>query len=306
MDDTILSLLPIFFFAAMIWGISIYYIFKAIIKNKHLKDLKRTEELSPLYLTIQELNSKYNFYKAEPIYVKNIALKSKRSLDNFNIEHYFFEELENDLDNYINLIKTIEQNKILYDEYMGFYKSIESYTSIEEFRNNIKPKISYKSFRNCEKQLYKDLLIERPVCEMTINIIVSYTSPTGRNHYERATLYKHNQIKKFINTIIDRQQNEFIERERRYQQQLIEKERKAIIAKEKRAKEKKLRNLEKYERSLIKKEESLNKREDEFITATKEHIYAPNKDIIIEKDNTLDQTLSLIDKLKLLMLLLTR
>lgn len=103
MDDTILSLLPIFFFAAMIWGISIYYIFKAIIKNKHLKDLKRTEELSPLCLIIQELNSKYNFYKAEPIYVKNIALKSKRSLDNFNIEHYFFEELENDLDNYINL-----------------------------------------------------------------------------------------------------------------------------------------------------------------------------------------------------------
>lgn len=229
---------------------------------------------SSLYKSITNLNDEYSF-EYDKFGRKNYTynLNSKRALDNYDFDKSLANIINERLFYYTNLKENYENNLKLYDEYSKRYNEIKQFTNRKNFEK-LKINIDYEIFNYIENYLYiysKKNNIEIP----SLKIVITYTSPTGRNHYERDELYIYSEIIKMVEDIELEKEN-LIKSE----------EKKQIMANEKRQKEKRLRELDKLERQLKKKEKELIEKENEFKEATKGHIYSSSVIINEEKHNT--------------------
>ena len=257
----------------IVLGVIIVIIAVVVIINViNNKNLRITKEYSRLYNAINSLNSRYKFNHIGNSVLKfNPTLKSKRSLDNLNIYQYITNEIENNQSYYSSLFNKIDENIRDYKKYQSEYKSIEKYITKEEFSKFNDVKLKYKTFLSCEKRLYKKLKLKEPTMDLCVECHATYTSPSGRNHYWRDASYSFYQLKQMLKSV-----------EQKQQMALIERERKEKLSQEKRAKEKKLRELDKLEKQLKEKESQINEKQQEFEKATQGHIYFADKEVIQE------------------------
>lgn len=270
--------------------IAVIVIVAIVVSVINNKNLRITKEYSRLYVTINSLNNRYKFNSIGNSVLKfNPTLKSKRSLENLDLYQYVTNEIEGSQSYYNSLFNKIDENIRDYRNYQSEYKSIEKYTTEEEFTKFENVKLKYKTFLSCEKKLYKQLKLKEPTMDLLAECHATYTSPSGRNHYWRDASYSFNQLKQMLKNV-----------EQKQQMAIQEKERKEKLAQEKREKEKKLRELNKLEEKLTQKEKEINEKEREFIEATKEHIYTTDKLEVKKQEIVIDENLSLTQKLKLL------
>ncbi len=266
-----------------------------LINNKKKKNEKIVRQNSKLIQNTMTIGSKYNFYNTSNVLYFYNTLKSKRSLENFNLDEYVLGSLNSNLNYYKDLFKKIDNNKFMYLDYIKEYKDIEKYTSIDEFLNLKLKGISFKTFLNYEKQLYKSMKEPCPVISVTGNCEASYTSPSGRNSYSKNESYSYEKLKNFVKYI----ENQEIESLKKLEIKRVEMDKK-------REKERKLRDLEKLEKKINNEKEMLIKEKQEFEEATKGHIYATepvdstenNQEIKIEND---DDPYIKLKKLKLML-----
>lgn len=254
--------------SSFIFIITLVCVISSLKKKKKEREEKTTKELSNLYKMILSTNKKYNFYKDIKDISYSPCLKSKRSLDNFDLSQYVMEEIKSSKNFYETLLEKLDKNKEDFENYIKEYKAIEKYTTIEEFSKFKDIKIKYKSFNKYEKLLYLDLKLSKPVVSIFVNCHATYTSPSGRNYYWRDKIFNPNDIKNFIKNI--ESQEEYL---------LLEEERKEKEKEVKRTKEKRLRELDKLEKQLTEKEQQINQKEKEFLEATQGHIYSNQKNI---------------------------
>ncbi len=239
----------------------------AIIKNVDKKNMKITKELSGLYKTILSTNKKYNFHNDIRNNLNfNPCLKSKRSLDNFDLSQYVMNEINGSKNYYETLFAKADKNRSDFSNYINEYKKIEKYTTNEEFLKFKDVKIKYKTFNKYEKKLYFISMLNEPVVSISANCHATYTSPSGRNSYWKNCDFSFDDLKLFLKRI--KQQEEYL---------LLEMQRKEEKTEEKRAKEKKLRELDKFEKQLAQEKEQHNQKEKEFLEATQGHIYSSQK-----------------------------
>ncbi len=261
-----------------------------IVNSVNKRNMNTTKQYSALIVFITKLNNRYEFHKISGTVIKfNPRLKSKKSLENLNLYQYVADEIANNQSYYSSLFNKINENIRNYKSYQSEYKSIEKYTTEEEFNKFNGIKLKYKTFLNCEKKFYQSMKLQAPVMSVRADCHATYTSPSGRNHYWRDESYSFYQLERML---------KYVEQEQERIQQ--EKERKEKLAEEKRAKEKRLRELDKLESRLAQKEKEINEKEKEFLEATKEHIYTAEKIEVNNKEIKIDENLSLSQKLKLL------
>ena len=265
-----------------------------LIKSKIKKNKTITLRNSNLCKKVRELNKSYNFNNILPYISLYPQLKSKRSLENFVISEYVIKYLSDFEFVCKKHLQLAEQNGKMYEEYKKRYDEIK-YTTEKEFGELGKLGLSYNTFLKNEKKFYEESKINKPVMQVSLICKASYTSPSGRNYYEKEEKYADSQIKRLYSVVENRRLEE--------KKKLEEKERKEET---KREKERKLRELDKMARQLSQKEMEISRKEKEFIEATKNHIYAVERDkqedelsIELKQEeykNVMDQKLQLLGR----------
>ena len=262
----------------------------AIVKKKNKKNIEIVKSKSELYKAILLLNNQYKFHAISSNVINfSIALKSKRSLENFDMYQSSLQEISDNKTQYITMFNHLDENLKDYNEYVQKYKKLKKLTSEAEFSKFEGLKIKYKTFVKIEEKLYDSTMKSRPVTEVMFKIHATYTSPSGRNHYWRDASYNYNQLKQMLSYI--QEQEKIVQFQRQVKEQLLQ---------EKRTKEKRLRELDKLESQLAEKEKEINKREKEFLEATKGHIYTGKKSAIKNESAEITDNMSLTQKLKIL------
>ena len=174
----------------LIFGVIIAVIVLCVvIKSINNKKFEKTKELSSLYRSILSLNKEYKFYSDVSDLNFNPALKSKRSLDKFDLSQYVAEKLNENRSFYKSLFQHAEQNAKDYNEYCAKYSKLEKYTTEEEFSKYEDVKMSYKTFRKNEEKLFQSSKLNQPKTTINAHCHATYTSPSGRNHYWRDSYY---------------------------------------------------------------------------------------------------------------------
>lgn len=266
---------------------------KALKKTYNELTLKKVEICKPyvkqnsdMYKNIEKLNNKYGFDRYTcRIHYYYEYLNSKRQFDNFNYDKWITQQIDN-YPTFFNKLKEVyEKNSTLYQEYSRQYSKLNIYkTEIETENLNLE----YETFNYIEKLLFNESKLAS-ITEPTIILEISYTSPSGRNHYSDQHTYSFSFL---LNKLeIREKQKDLI---------LAEKLKKEKLAAEKRAKNAKLRNLEKIEKELEKKEQEINIKEKEFLDATKEHIYCAENKMITNFGIEINDTMTLTQKMKIL------
>lgn len=241
--------------------------------------------ISKLYKSIVDLNNRYNFNYTEcGKHTYNFIAKSKQGVENYNFDKSLFAIIIDESLFYNKIQSIFEENFKLYKQYEIEYSNLKSFLSRSDYEK-LKVNIEYEFYNYIEKDLYQSKKL-KPINSPSVEIMVEYTSPTGRNYYKNNYLYTYNELIQNIEYIKSQKELE-----------LLEKERKAKALEEKKQKEKRLKELDKLEMQLKEKEQIINAKEIEFKEATKGHIYSAEA-IIIENDNLIENEESQYQKLK--------
>lgn len=241
---------------------------------------------SDMYKNIQKLNSEYAFDRNTcRIYKYYEQLNTKRQFDNFNYDKWISTQIDNRPTFFSKLKDVYEKSETLYQEYLKQYYKLRKYKSEIETENS---KLDYETFNYIEKELFNECILPS-ITKPSIDLEISYTSPSGRNHYSDRHTYSYLTLLNKIQLKKEREDMLLSER--------LKKEQLAAARKEKNAK---LKNLDKKEKELAKKEAEIIKKEKEFLEATKEHIYTIDTNSINIHDAEINDTMTLTQKMKIL------
>ena len=255
------------------------------------KNIEYVKETSRVYGELKRINSQadFSYVGTKELYL-NPQLKSKITLEKSNLNLLTRNEVAQNLEYYKRIVTRVDSNRLKWQKYVKAYDSILPFTTEEEFFKIVgNSQIEYKKYLLIEQDLYKKERLQRPVTEITVHCHATYTSPSGRNHYWRDEYISFYELRKIIEEI-----DEEIESNR------FKVAQKNMKDEERKAKQKRLRELDKLEVSLQKKEMEIDKREQEFIEATKGHIYTNSETNILKECIEIEENLSLSQKLKLL------
>lgn len=241
---------------------------------------------SPMYTSIKELNNNYDFdRKTCKSHHYHEYLNSKRQLDNFNYEKWIYQKMNEESEFFDNFEKIYENNLKKYNNYSSEYALLKNFRKEIEIESL---ELDYETFNYIEREIFNENK-QSAITKPSISLEISYTSPSGRNHYSANHTYTYYDLLEMVK-----------EKEEQEKQILAERKKKEKLAEEKRAKEKKLRELDKLEKKLAEKEQEINKKEKEFLEATKEHIYTTDNVDIDNAEIEIDENLTISQKMKLL------
>lgn len=126
---------------------------------------------------VEEINSKYSFEAIERILFHNVILNSKREFDRFCPEDYLCSLVEESREYYDDWYNKGIRNKSLYRRYV---REIEQLSTTFPDR---------PSWQEVELRMVKKKMLRPPVDETIVTLSYSYTSPAGRNHYEKKVCF---------------------------------------------------------------------------------------------------------------------
>lgn len=151
-------------------------------------------------------NYEQKFKNIKNVFSFYTSCSSKKQFDNFNINSYIISLINDDKHFFINLINDISGNRRLYNVYSEHFNKILYYTHFN-YKQVVQGKlISAKAFRNIEiRECNKHKLM--PITDCFISIIVEYTSPQGRNHYEQKYQLNYSHIESYIDKCIQIEQH---------------------------------------------------------------------------------------------------
>lgn len=183
------------FIIAFTVGVILYFIIRKIKKNKLTKKILDTSRRIQLLLA---LNESFVYYKSiEKCYEFTYYCKSLAQLKNFDLNRFFINSIDKNLDQFCKIIFAIDFNRT---EYAKYYKSaieIKSYVTEDDC---ISLKTDYDEYIEIENNLFVKNLIN-PTRTTNIKCIVEYSSPAGRNFFERHKSFNFDDICDGINKV---------------------------------------------------------------------------------------------------------
>lgn len=192
---TIVSLLTIFIFIPL--------------KNKKLvmQNSTRIREL-------KEINAVTKYSTLVSDYYESYRSKSKNQFDKFDLYSYMIDCISERENFYNSIISCVEFNRNQYSKYKNIISKIDA--TVDDCIKKLK--IKKEIFLKYEEQIFNNL-IQKPILDTTVHCCVYYSSPKGRNHYNRE--YKCNYI-----SLIDLvQRAKQLKEERTHRQEQIKYER---------------------------------------------------------------------------------
>lgn len=177
---SLIILLTIIAFSTLIYNIINRKRRIVINHSKLIKELNSLNDIFKLKF-YYDISNKYN---------KTYYCNSKQKFDRYDTDKYFFDVLYGDIEYYNNILNHIIQNQMHLLQYIEKYNKLKSITT-EECKQL---KVSYNFYRKTEnKYLIKHKL--NPVVDTCMKCRVEYTSPQGRNHYYKQSIYGFDEIK---------------------------------------------------------------------------------------------------------------
>ena len=179
---------------------------KATLRQQRIQYIKNSGQY---ICAIRNLNRKYKFVKIEPYQRYKRTCNSKPQLDNFNIDNHMLLTIEDSPDFFKNMVKAVTHNRKKSTEYeTQFEKIIQAcYSSTIYSKLAIDTVIDAKELfeielKECRKNKIKDC-----TKDFTIELIVCYTSPQGRNEYTRTYKFNCSNIEYYLNEFQNMQKN---------------------------------------------------------------------------------------------------
>ena len=149
----------------------------------HKKNIEYIKKNSICLNKILNLNSKQNFkvLNVSQSFCKNC--NSKPQFDNFNIDNYMNGIIDENLDKYIKTIDDLKYNRKQHTFYQNQFNSImnDNYNYAQLTQNTILNEFFFKMLEKFECERIK----LKPALELIIYVSVFYTSPKGKNHYNK-------------------------------------------------------------------------------------------------------------------------
>ena len=237
------------------------------------------------------LNQRYHFHRI--IHKKiNKSCESYSEYQKFDIKKFTLCRLQGELDGLKDLYLHAKENAALYDEYKNQYSELAKHLRTTDDVVGMRDiAITVERFQEIEKELYQKEKVKEPAVDFSVCYTVEYTSPAGRNHYEKEE-YVNSKMVEVLLKELEHERIAHIEMER---QRLLKQEEREIQRQERR----KEQSLQRRERQLAQREEDLLRREREFKHATREHIYdATNLSHTVPASSTDNSDLSTWERMK--------
>ena len=152
-------------------------------ENKRDRHFNKIKPLSEKYKALCKLNSKYHFYTIEAS--NRIIVEreySHKSYDRATASEIILYQIENNINNIREFILNAYRNKKIYDNYIKEFKNINNETPLDVINSS---GYSKEKFSEIEKELIECEKIKDTVYNITINVIVSYITPSGRANYRK-------------------------------------------------------------------------------------------------------------------------
>ncbi len=237
------------------------------------RDQRFVRENSFTLKSLDMLNKRYLFRRVTHKKI-NISCNSYNEYQKFDIKKFVRCRIERELDELKKLYQAIKINATLYDEYKKqYFELVRHLRTADDIINICDINIDVERFQKIEKELYQREKLKDPALDFSVCYIIEYTSPAGRNHYEKEEHVTFEMVAVLMKEI-ENEQIARIEHERKMrieaEQQRALKQEEREIQRQKRRKE---QSLQRRERQLARREEDLLRREREFEHATQEHIY---------------------------------
>ena len=138
---------------------------------------------------IDEINSRYKFYKINKINI-NLIVDSTKNFNHYDINKKMSEIIDaNNYDIKYLLQKILKNRKNYYLYNQEFDKVIEEIKK-EVYESDDVTSIIKSYFKLVITKLKK----QRAQLNFNVNVLISYTSPTRRNHYERRINYSYDDL----------------------------------------------------------------------------------------------------------------
>jgi len=164
-------------------SIPLYIIINHLLKIIKLKNEEKVKKISIKYNKIVELNNKFEFKNLGEIKRTIIEREySHKGFDRARANSIILYQIENNENNIRNFILDAYRNKKIYDNY------IEEYLKIDDIVSNANLEqinFSRKKYNKIENRIIKDILYTENVYNIAINVIVLYTTASGKNTYKK-------------------------------------------------------------------------------------------------------------------------
>lgn len=171
-------------------------------KQKEEKRRQKTEYIKSngkRICAIKKLNGGYKFKKFESLQRFKRTCNSKAQLDNFNIDNHMLLTIEDSPDFFKQLVKAVKYNRSEFSRYENQYTKILYNANRNEYTKIAEPTvIEADELERIELAECKKIKLT-PVTDFTIELIVCYTSPQGKNEYAKTFKFTCFNIEHYLN-----------------------------------------------------------------------------------------------------------
>lgn len=182
---------------SILLAILIIFLILRKLKIKNIKKLETVKVFSRAYNNILRLNKQYTFYNVKENHNFYVTLDSLQKLQQFDIYNYAINKIEK---NFLSLYFKVSHNIKYYQEYQQKYNYInmsENYLNQNEISCFKNINMSFKSFNRIEEELCNSIKLDQPTTNLTFFCTANYTSPAGRNEYNKHITIKYKYLKKY-------------------------------------------------------------------------------------------------------------
>ena len=185
--------------------IVVWFCFYHIYKEKQLKFVL---EHSVCLKAIKALNNKWRFKEFDNNQRFKRSCNSKSQFDRFNIHNHMLLTMEAGSEFFESITKAVDYNRGKYSQYEQQYnQTLQMYLSKTNYNKLIGNfKIKVDTFKKIEREECEKLKKFAPL-DFNIELLVTYTSPQGRNRYCQSYNFNYDNIKCYLKELALLQQN---------------------------------------------------------------------------------------------------
>jgi hypothetical protein len=177
-----------------------------------IRNVKIVRKHSVRLQELRSLNQRTVFYGGEYKEFKyHQECRSKRQYDNLQLEEYLIALLDENRGDFATRLSEIDYNRKNYATYLREADLILPTVQAEECAQWKMPKWMFLWLEN---RLFKKALLKKPLTEIAVICVASYTSPQGRNSYKKEHVYNYTELKYYFECLAELKE---MRRTRQYQ-----------------------------------------------------------------------------------------
>lgn len=169
-----------------------YLIINYFIKSIKNKNNEKVKQISTKYNKVVELNKKHVFKEMGQI-DRTIEEHeySHKSFDRARAKSIILYQIENNENNIRDFILNAYRNKKIFDNYIEEYSKIDDIISDSDLEQI---SFSRKKYNKIENRIIKEILYDKNVYNISIDVIISYTTPSGKNTYKKNRIVEYQEL----------------------------------------------------------------------------------------------------------------